>query len=72
MKTITIELNYTLADLEEKEGLDFGYNCADPSAWLVVAWDRINDGDEAFAVCTTGKTTNLLRTYYGETNLTND
>ena len=65
MNTITIDLNYTLAELEEAEGLDFGYNCDDPSAWYVVAWDRINDGDEAFAVCSTGKNT-IFFTFYGE------
>jgi len=65
MTSITIDLNYTLAELEKDYDLDFGYNCSDPAGWFVVAWDRINDGDEAFAVCCTGKNTNFF-TFYGE------
>jgi hypothetical protein len=62
MKTITITLDKTLADLEEKEGIDF--DCHYPEDWYVVHWDRSIDTDVVSATCSSGKNNNLT-TFYG-------
>lgn len=67
MKTITIDLNYTLADLEEMEGLDFGYDCDNPDKWLVVCWHRSWEGDVVSATCCTDENNNLF-TFHGVNN----
>ena len=63
MKTITITLDQTLADLEKQEGLDFGYNCANPDKWFVVDWHRTWDGDAIYATCNTGENNDLVVFY---------
>ena len=68
MKTITIDLTYTLADLEEKEGLDFGYDCDDTESWLVVKWHRNVDGDVVYAICCSTGKDNTLITFCGVEN----
>ncbi len=71
MKTITIELNYTLADLTKDEGLDFTRDIddvgGDADDWFVINWIWNWDGDVAIATCTTGKN-NKLYTFYGITD----
>jgi len=65
MKTITITLDQTLADLEKEEGLDFSYDCDNPDKWFVVDWHRTWDGEAVYATCNTGKNNDLF-TFYSE------
>ena len=71
MKTITIDLNYTLADLEKDEGLDFSRDLddvgGDAENWFVINWLRNWDGDVVIATCNTGEN-NKLYTFYGIDN----
>ena len=71
MKTITINLDQTLADLEEEEELDFSRDLddvgGDAENWFVVAWHRTWEGDVVCATCCTGKNNNLF-TFYGISN----
>lgn len=71
MKTITITLDKTLADLQKEEGLDFSRDIDDvwgeAKDWFVVNWVRSWDGDVAIATCCFGES-NTLYTLYGIDN----
>jgi len=71
MKTITITLDQTLADLEEEEGLDFSLDLnkvdGDAENWFVVGWHRTWEGDVVYATCCTGENNDLF-TFYGLTD----
>lgn len=67
MKTITINLNYTLAELAADYKLDFTYDCDEPEKWFVIGWHHNIDGDVAYATCCTGDY-DTLTTFYGLTN----
>lgn len=64
MKTITITLNKTLADLQKEEGVDFGYDCDNPEEWFVINWRRPWKSDAVYATCCDSQ--NNLLTFEGE------
>lgn len=67
MKTITITLDKTLADLQEEEGLDFSRDLddvgGDAKNWFVVNWVRSWEGDVVIATCCIGENNNLYTLY---------
>jgi len=64
MRTITIELEETLAELAADNNLDFSYDVENPEEWFVVGWHHNEDGDVVYATCCDGET-NELYTFSG-------